>query len=33
MIAREPKKPCIIGKKHATQILKNGDFVKVDADN
>ncbi len=31
IIARELKKPCIIGTKIATQILKNGDEVEVDA--
>lgn len=33
IIARELKIPCIIGTKNATQILKNGDLVEVDADN
>jgi phosphoenolpyruvate synthase/pyruvate phosphate dikinase len=33
IIAREMKKPCIIGTKHATEIFKNGDLVEVDADN
>ncbi|MDO9399445.1 MAG: PEP/pyruvate-binding domain-containing protein [bacterium] len=33
IIAREMKKPCIIGTKIATQILKDGDIVEVDADN
>jgi phosphohistidine swiveling domain-containing protein len=27
------KKPCIIGTKIATKILKDGDLVEVDADN
>lgn len=31
--ARELKIPCIIGTKNATQILKDGDLVEVDADN
>jgi phosphohistidine swiveling domain-containing protein len=31
IVAREMKKPCIIGIKNATKILKNGDLVKVDA--
>lgn len=31
--ARELKKPCIIGTKIATQILRDGDMVEVDADN
>jgi phosphoenolpyruvate synthase/pyruvate phosphate dikinase len=33
IIARELKKPCIIGTKIATQVLKDGDLVEVDADN
>jgi len=33
IVARELKKPCIIGTKIATQVLKDGDFVEVDADN
>jgi phosphohistidine swiveling domain-containing protein len=32
IIAREMKKPCIIGTKIATKVLKDGDFVEVDAD-
>ncbi|MFA6227041.1 MAG: PEP-utilizing enzyme [Candidatus Paceibacterota bacterium] len=32
IIAREMKKPCIIGTKNATQVLKDGDLVEVDAD-
>ncbi len=32
IIARELKKPCIIGTKIATQVLKDGDLVEVDAD-
>jgi phosphohistidine swiveling domain-containing protein len=32
IVARELKKPCVIGTKIATQILKNGDMVEVDAD-
>ena len=32
IIAREMKKPCVIGTKIATQILKDGDLVEVDAD-
>ncbi|MEK7463624.1 MAG: PEP-utilizing enzyme [Patescibacteria group bacterium] len=31
IVARELGKPCIIGTKNATQILKNGDMVEVDA--
>jgi phosphohistidine swiveling domain-containing protein len=33
IIGRELKKPCIVGTKIATQILKDGDMVEVDADN
>lgn len=32
IVARELKKPCIIGTKVATQALKDGDLVEVDAD-
>ncbi len=32
IIAREMKKPCIIGTKIATKVLKTGDMVKVDAE-
>ncbi|MEK9151322.1 MAG: PEP-utilizing enzyme [Patescibacteria group bacterium] len=32
IIARELKKPCIIGTKIATQVLKDGDLVEVDAE-
>jgi phosphohistidine swiveling domain-containing protein len=32
IVAREIKKPCIIGTKIATQVLKDGDLVEVDAD-
>ena len=31
IIAREMKKPCIIGTKNATKVLKDGDLVEVDA--
>jgi pyruvate,water dikinase len=31
IVARELKKPCIVGTGNATTILKNGDFVEVDA--
>ena len=31
--ARELKKPCIIGTKIATQVLKDGDMVEVKADH
>lgn len=33
IIAREMDKPCIVGTKIATQVLKDGDRVEVDADN
>ncbi|MFA6227024.1 MAG: PEP-utilizing enzyme [Candidatus Paceibacterota bacterium] len=32
IVAREMRKPCIIGTKIATQVLKDGDMVEVDAD-
>ncbi len=32
IIAREMKKPCIIGTKIATKVFKDGDLVEVDAD-
>lgn len=32
IVARELKKPCIIGTKIATQVLKDGDMVEVDAE-
>ncbi len=31
IVARELKKPCIVGTKFATQVLKDGDLVEVDA--
>ena len=31
MIARELGKPCVVGTKEATRLLKNGDLVEVDA--
>lgn len=31
IVSRELKKPCIIGTKNATKILKDGDLVEVDA--
>jgi pyruvate,water dikinase len=31
VISRELKKPCIIGTKIATKVLKDGDLVEVDA--
>lgn len=33
IVAREMKKPCIIGTKIATKVLKDGDLVEVDADS
>ena len=33
IVSRELKKPCIIGTRIATKILKNGDYVKVNATN
>jgi phosphohistidine swiveling domain-containing protein len=33
IVAREMKKPCIIGMKVATQVLHDGDLVEVDADS
>jgi len=32
IVAREMKKPCVIGTKTATKVLKDGDMVEVDAD-
>mgnify|MGYP001564748046 CR=1 FL=1 len=31
IVARELKKPCIIGTKIATRVFKDGDMVEVDA--
>jgi len=31
IVAREMKKPCVIGTKIATRIFKDGDIVEVDA--
>lgn len=31
IVSREMNKPCIIGTKIATKVLKNGDIVEVDA--
>jgi pyruvate,water dikinase len=33
IVAREMRKPCIVGTKIATRVLKDGDFVEVDAQN
>lgn len=32
IVARELKKPCVIGTKIATRVLKDGDMIEVDAD-
>ena len=32
IIAREFKKPCIVGTKNASEVLQNGDLVEVNAD-
>jgi phosphoenolpyruvate synthase/pyruvate phosphate dikinase len=32
IVSREMKKPCIIGTKNATKVLKDGDLIEVDAD-
>jgi pyruvate,water dikinase len=32
IVARELNKPCIIGTKIATKVLKDGDMVEVDAE-
>jgi len=31
-VAREMKKPCVIGTKNRTRVLKDGDRVEVDAE-
>jgi phosphohistidine swiveling domain-containing protein len=33
IVSRELKKPCVIGTKIATQVIKDGDLVEVDAEN
>lgn len=33
IIAREMKVPCVVGTRNATKVLKNGDYVEVDANN
>jgi phosphoenolpyruvate synthase/pyruvate phosphate dikinase len=33
IVAREMKKPCVVGTKNATKILKDGDLVEVNANN
>ena len=32
IVARELKKPCIVGTQYATKIFKDGDLVEVDAE-
>ncbi len=33
IVSREMKKPCLVGVRHATDLLKDGDLVEVDANN
>ena len=33
IISRELKKPCIVGTRNATKMIKDGDKIEVDADN
>lgn len=33
VIAREQHKPCIVGTGNATRLLKDGDYIELDADN
>ncbi|MCB9798202.1 hypothetical protein H6758_00575 [Candidatus Nomurabacteria bacterium] len=33
IVARELRKPCVVGTKHATQILRDGDEIEIDAEN
>lgn len=33
IISREMKKPCIVGTQCATELLKDGDYIELDADN
>lgn len=33
IVSREMKKPCIVGTKSATKVLKDGEMIEVDADN
>jgi pyruvate,water dikinase len=30
IVSRELQKPCIIGTNYASQVLKNGDVIKID---
>lgn len=32
IVARELKKPCIVGTQHATEVLQDGDFIEIDAE-
>ena len=32
IVSRELKKPCVVGTKDATKLLKDGDLVEVDAE-
>lgn len=32
IVSREMKKPCVVGTKHATRLIKTGDLLEVDAD-
>jgi len=33
IVSREMKKPCLVGVRHATDLLKDGDWIEVDANN
>lgn len=33
IVSREMCKPCVVGTKHATKIIKDGDLIRVDANN
>ena len=33
IVAREMRKPCIVGTRVATRVLKDGDIVEVDANS
>ncbi len=33
IVSRELQTPCVVGTKHATKILHDGDVVEVDANN
>jgi pyruvate,water dikinase len=32
IVSREMNKPCIVGTKSATRLIKDGDMIEVDAD-